>query len=400
MDKNICIEKICSLPLDFKIKNKSLSALISESQFFIFGGYISPLDIEKYLTNNSNLVDTWLEWSNNKDVGHKAYFSLTKKNTVGLLDNNGIIFQEKSFNSKVEACAQFILIEIIEIIETKYENNYELDFDVLINASVEIGNLMQGKKIPEHSQIIYFAEGLSQKIIRHIMTARYLVKGYQLGDDKNLFKPMIDYASIIILTRAALETYLALNYVFIAENNEELKKFRFICWDLAGYMERADVKVNTEENIIKKQEEANAIESIKKDLLENAIFKSLTPNEQKKALKGEWRLNYKWHDLATKAGFNEIYFRQQYKFLCGYAHASRLSVIQIQQNKTFEKQKEMTWASIGTLIIILAKHMYDYIEIMPQLRAIKNDLTKYPIILVWKNFGDQMISGNIEEENI
>ncbi|MEO6882589.1 MAG: DUF5677 domain-containing protein [Bacteroidia bacterium] len=265
--------------------------------------------------------------------------------------------------------------------------------DLLIKTAIEIGNRMKGKQFPENSPI-YYSEGLGQKIINHILSVRNLLNGYQFSYGEILFAPKLDYSSIFVLTRAALETYLALNYVFIAENNETLKQFRFLCWDLAGYIERKDMTATTEEDKIKKQVEAEAIATIKRELAENPIFKLLEQHDQKKALKGEWRLNFKWHDLAMKAGFSEAFFRQQYKFLCCYAHASRLSVIQIQQNKTIEQQKEMVISAIDTLLMVLAKHMYDYIEIMPELKEIKNDMTKYQIILNYKYIGDNFLQPN------
>lgn len=387
MDKDICIKKICTLPLDFKTLDKSASVLINESQFIVFHKDITTNEIENYLTNHISLIEEWKDWSYNKRSLPGTYLSLTdKENLVGFIDKNGKRLFVNSFYSPSEACAEFILREATDILHS----DYELQFDTLIDISINIGNLMTGKTLQE-SEIIYFAEGLSQKIINHMLTARYLINGYQPSGSKSLFNPMVDFASIIVLTRAALETYLALNYVFIAEVNEELRHFRFICWDLAGYVERENFQASLKENIALKENERTAIESLRNKLQENSVFKNLTPSDKKKALKGEWRLNYYWHDLAKQAGFSEDFFRQEYKFLCSYAHASRLSVIQIQQGKTFQQQKGMAWHCIVLLIVILAKHMYDYIEIMPQLNSIKNELPKYSVILYWKDFGDKLL---------
>lgn len=350
-------------------------------------------DVVDYLTTHPDLVDAWIEWSENKRTGQGAFFTQTdQKFIVGQIDPDGKTVSSTTYNSKFIACADFIQKELIEIIlSSGIERNYEKDFDLLIGASIEIGNLIEGKPIPQEVKNVYFAEGLGQKVINHALTIRYLFEGYQLGGLNALFEPKVDYSSIIVLTRAALETYLTLNYVFVAEEKEELKEFRFLCWDLAGYIERSKFQATTEDHSNLKQSEAQAIESLTNKIKENAVFKSLSPSEQKQALKGEWRLNYKWHDLATKAGFSIDYFRQQYKFLCSYAHASRLSVIQIQQNKSFNQQKDMATSAIGTMMVVLAKHMADYIEIMPQLKAIKTDMGKYGIIDFWKTIGEQLL---------
>lgn len=399
MDKDICLKKICSLPLDLKTENKSPSTLIAESYYYIFFKSTSILDIKNYLKNHPSLIKEWEEWSNNKQAGQGVYLSLIDNIfIVGKIDPNGKKIFEKIFDSNLDACAEYVYLELIElIISTDIKKNIEKEFDMIINASIEIGNLIIGNQISQENQFVYLAEGLGQKIINHTLTVRYLFNGYQLGNIKHLFEPKVDYSSIIVLTRAALETYLTLNYVFVAEGNEEKKQFRFLCWDLAGYIERSNFHATSIEHITRKQNEALSIESIRKHLIKNPYFNTLAISEQKKAIKGEWRLNYKWHDLATKAGFNKDYFIHQYKFLCSYAHASRLSVIQIQQSKTFEQQKEMATSAIGILMVVLAKHMHDYIEIMPLLQSKKQDMPTYPIIDFWKTIGEKLSQAIPEE---
>ena len=66
MNKDICIKKICSIPLDFKALDKSASVLINESQLIIFQKDIKSNEIENYLTNHISLIEEWEDWSNNK----------------------------------------------------------------------------------------------------------------------------------------------------------------------------------------------------------------------------------------------------------------------------------------------------------------------------------------------
>jgi len=68
--------------------------------------------------------------------------------------------------------------EIINEIEL--EKNHDLDFDHLIKTAIEIGNSLDGQKSSPKKPNIYFAEGLGQKIISHILSVHYLYKGYQL----------------------------------------------------------------------------------------------------------------------------------------------------------------------------------------------------------------------------
>ncbi len=274
--------------------------------------------------------------------------------------------------------------------EVDMDQKIKQDFDLLIKTSMEIGNKLAGQKIPEGINYIHYAEGLGQKTINHILTARYLMDGYHLGLGNNLYEGKIDFSSIAILTRAALETYLTFNHIFIAPENEDEKRFRYTLWDIGGYLDRQDFEPTNDEFIALKESERLAIERLRKELKEKNIFKELSPKNQKQALNGQWKLDKYWGDLAVGACFKKEFFRQQYKFLCGYAHSSRLSIIQIQQNKTIEGQREMAKASMGVLMVVLAKYIYDYIHLLPQLEEVKNNIEKYPIIKVWKAIGEEI----------
>jgi len=270
------------------------------------------------------------------------------------------------------------------------EENYELDFDLLIKAAIEIGNRLDGQKNPTERETLVFAEGLGQKIIHHTLSVRRLFEGYQLATDKHLFVKQVDFASIAILTRAALETYLTLNYVFVSTQNVDELEFRFKCWHLAGFLDRADFDPKEEEHIKLKDSEKQATDKIKLEIQRLPFFNTLSKKKKDQALKGFWRLDNPWVNLAKQSGFSEPFFRQQYKFLCGYAHSSRLSIIQIQQSKELEQQKEMAKASISVLMVVLAKFMYDYIQLIPELKAVEKDLEAFPMISIWKMVGENL----------
>ena len=109
-----------------------------------------------------------------------------------------------------------------------YED-FDRDFELLIKVSIDIGNRLTNVGIPDYNNTISFAEGLGQKIINHVLSAQYLYTGYQLNLDGKLYTPKIDFASIAILTRAALETYLNFNHIFISPQNLDDHIFRFSC---------------------------------------------------------------------------------------------------------------------------------------------------------------------------
>ncbi len=272
--------------------------------------------------------------------------------------------------------------------ELEFDENHELDFELLIKAALEIGNSLDGQKTSIGRPNIYFAEGIGQKILSHIISAHYLSKGYQLATDKHLFVGQIDFSSVSILVRAALESYLTFNYVFISAKNEDDLTFRFNCWNLGGFIDRSDFIPTEEKHVKLKEFESEQIKIIQAELEKSNTFQSLNAENKKAALNGRWKLSNSWSKLAVNAGFNKKFFDNQYRFLCSHAHSSRLSIIQVQQTKDLKSQSEMTKASIGILMVVLAKYLFDYIHLIPELNHFTTDKEKYPMIAVWKQIGE------------
>lgn len=57
MTNDDCIEKICNLPLDFKVADKSSLTLLKESKFADFYNGIAKQDIKDYLSRHKNLIE-------------------------------------------------------------------------------------------------------------------------------------------------------------------------------------------------------------------------------------------------------------------------------------------------------------------------------------------------------
>jgi uncharacterized protein DUF5677 len=214
---------------------------------------------------------------------------------------------------------------------------------------------------------------------------RILFNGYNYKD----FATQVDFSSMAILTRAALETYLTLNYLFVAPEDQDEREFKLNSWYLGG-LDRIKYKPAFADNLQKWQEEMLQAEELKKKIQASSYFKGLKPNRQKDVLGGDWKLGG-WFELAKRAGFNEGYFRKQYMFLSSYSHSNRLSVIQIQQTKKLAEQTSMASAFISILMVLLAKYSYDYVQIIPPLKNKVNlDSDKYQIIRIYKNIGERL----------
>jgi hypothetical protein len=259
------------------------------------------------------------------------------------------------------------------------------DFDSLIKAFINIGNRIEHEKITKSNESLYNAEGLGKKILHHIITSRFLINGYQL----NGFYPQVDFASIAVLTRAALETYLTLNYLFVTPKDSDEKEFKLQVWYLGG-LDRIKFERAFADNMKKWEEECQQAERLRSKIEATNFYKKLHLINQEKVLKGDWKFGG-WSQLATAAGFDEKYFRQIYSWLCAYAHSNRWSIIQIQQMSSLNEQQEMGAAFISILMITLGKYGHDYIEIMPGLKdKVDRNSKEYQIISEYKTIAETL----------
>lgn len=115
--KDNCIERICNLPLVFKVADKSSLTLLQESKFADLCNDITKQNIIDYLLLHGKLIKTWEIWSGDKRTwGY--YLSINSDNYfVGSLDKDGKENFSKSFATAEEACAEFILREVNAILD-------------------------------------------------------------------------------------------------------------------------------------------------------------------------------------------------------------------------------------------------------------------------------------------
>ena len=273
---------------------------------------------------------------------------------------------------------------------------YEPDFDGLIDALITFGGQLVGQAYTYGTKNFYLGEGLGRKILQHAISFKQLSESYQLKLMGKAYERQIDFASGCILARAALETYLTFNHIFIAAATTAQHEFRFQAWDYAGYHERLKNYPADPQFQRKYNKEMTEKEALRLILENDSHYKVLSEGLKRNLIrKGEWRLEKSWSDLAVAAGFEKIFFEQQYRYLCGFAHSSRISVIQIQQITDLDQQKQMLYGPMAILMVVLAKHSYDYIQTIPELRmAVDISSTAYQLVLKWKQVGEG-ITGNI-----
>lgn len=258
------------------------------------------------------------------------------------------------------------------------------DYRTLLKIFVRVVEASKGTGVGTDDRILD-AEGLALKFFGHASAAFYLYEGTDLP---LLGANFIDPSSINVIGRAALETFLVFHHVFVAPASEKERDFRYISWLLAGFLGRQTFPVQSPKGQEMLSKEAQLITPLQGKLRENQLFKSLKPGRQKDLLeKGKWRLP-SWKRMALCAGLSRTHAEAFYSYLCEYAHAGNLSVLQIRNAQTLVFQRSLCAATIGVLIISTANMIKSYCKVFPKSESsLQEDPDGAALVDMWIDIG-------------
>lgn len=260
------------------------------------------------------------------------------------------------------------------------------EYEELLNLFIDLVQSQAGNKILEGDGWMNDAQTLSVKLFRHLVSMQIISNGFAIDRQGKPIVFFIDHASVKVITRAALETYLVFYYIFGCKN-QSLSKFRHNTWVLGGLNDRQSSHVSTDENRSVLVEEKKLMEELKKEISSSQFFRSFTPNQQTELLKGKWRAGNGWSNLGVAAGFHKKYFDNIYSYLCGYSHSSYISAMQIGQAKSIEDQESLTNSSMGIGIVIMAHYAFTYSTAFESAKEVLNASNTARVIAEKWHFG-------------
>jgi len=233
----------------------------------------------------------------------------------------------------------------------------------------------------------WYAEGLATKLFLHSASALYLCRETNIPDFPSTAVRFIDLASIDVLARAAFEVFLTFHYVFFAPKTRDEQDYRYWLYRVAGFAERQQLPVSTEEHRQKLADEKRKLDDLLNKLYSNPLFNSLSEKQKRQVLKGEWRQK-SWHDIAIDAGFSEMLASHMYRHLSGYAHSGSLSILQIKESLLKKEQSQLIEASMITITIATASLIREYSELFPKAKsALWADPKRTDIVELWVQVG-------------
>ena len=239
---------------------------------------------------------------------------------------------------------------------------YEEEFVRLIDLYVELVESQNGLDIEPGKEWLNDAQVLSIKLFRHLASMQMLGHGATMEMRGGLKVPYVDHASVKVVARAALETYLVFFYIY-GSGDASVSSFRHATWHLGGLVDRQKYNVFGEGAQEVVEQEAQAIERLKAEIRQSEQYLAYSGRQRQQLLAGNWRVGGGWSDLASQAGFHEGYFKNIYNYLCGYSHSSYASALQVGQAQSIEEQVMLTRATIGVGVVIMAHFSFTYASI-------------------------------------
>jgi len=249
--------------------------------------------------------------------------------------------------------------------------NHDLsgDFERLLTLVMQLVESQAGQQIPVDQLWMNDAQVLGKKFCYHVASLRLIAQPVQIDIAGYGADLHIDHSSVMILARAALETYLTFAYIY-GSKDVEVRQFRHMIWRRAGLLDRQAYPARAPEHQQKLADEKTRIDQLQIEIEAHGVWQQYSEPMRKKVLKGEWRAGQSWIDTGIAAGFHPVYIRQIYSFLCGYAHSSWLSILQIRDAQALCDQEAMAARFVSVALVFMSFFATSYVALFPQAEAV------------------------------
>jgi len=263
---------------------------------------------------------------------------------------------------------------------------YNKDYQILLDLMIRLVDSQAGQKIYNEDAWLNDAQTLSIKLFRHLVSMQTCSDGATVEHEGNPVIWFIDHASIKVIARAALETYLVFFYIY-GQSDKELSKFRHETWVLGGLKDRQKMHTSIEEHKEKLNQEKQQIDKLQLEIEASPYIEDFTNKQRKQLLDGNWKIGNGWSSLGVAAGFHETYFNNIYSYLCGYSHSSYISALQVGQAQDIKEQQELSQFVLGVGVVIMAHFSFTYSDLFESASKVFNvDVVSKEIAEKW-HFG-------------
>lgn len=192
---------------------------------------------------------------------------------------------------------------------------------------------------------------LAIKLAQHLHSAKRLADAAVL-EDSDLAITFVDFPSVNILVRAALETFIIYAYIYKGED-ESLSIFRHHTWEYGGMSDRQKLLPGDQFARDQLDHEKQIMVELETAIKGSPHFPFI--EKQKMLLRGLWRTDRSWAELGIEAGLHERWVSHVYNHTSGHAHTGYVSMLQIAQAQgSMVDQQSLANASLSIGLEIMA----------------------------------------------
>jgi hypothetical protein len=240
------------------------------------------------------------------------------------------------------------------------------DYLQLLDLTFRVANSLKGKPAPNHR--IPDCNKLAQKLYYHAATVYWLNQGTNAPTPTPEGTYIFDFASVAVVTRAILETYLTMYELFFEPISEDEQEFRHTYWLLSGFVIRE--KYVSDRPSAKKSFGGllHEIEELRLRIQKTSHYATLTEGTKKRCLAGDMP-NKAFEKRLEAAGFAPKFTLRAHRYLSGFAHSDGLVAIQITQAKSEEDQKKYIRSYMHMIMMVMSKMILSYKKMFPSAEA-------------------------------
>ncbi|KOY52409.1 DUF5677 domain-containing protein [Polaribacter dokdonensis] len=270
-------------------------------------------------------------------------------------------------------CKHFFWCDTIPICQELLDVYANFFFEAVVNHNYD--------KVD--SQADADARMVLQMMMTKVLHLKNVLNGVDFTSKKGkTLNNIIDPTIVASLIRNIYETTGMFNLIYHEPKTKDEKQIKYLLWVHAGlsYRNRFDGVITLQENKDKMEDELKQMESIRKEIEQNPLFRSMDEKNQ-----GKIRTMIKKKDYLIKFNGNQVSFLswrelvkvmdikgdkldQIYTYFSLYAHPSNVAVFQFKDmfGKNESAYKNMVIFNLQTAFMMLSIFIADYIKAFPK----------------------------------
>lgn len=236
----------------------------------------------------------------------------------------------------------------------------------LLELTYLVAQSLQGRQAP--NQCLPDCNQLAAKLFFHGATIYWLSHGTKTPVPKPDGASFYDFASVAVLTRSILETYLTMFEIFFEPTSDDEREFRHALWLLSGFVIREKHMPPITTSFETVAQSRREIQELRERLQRTQVYAQLTGPQKRRVMAGR-TVTRETKERLRAAGFGSGTFAGAYSYLSGYVHSDGLSAAQIIQAATKESQLEYVRGAMCLAMTAMAKMILQYKRLFPSALA-------------------------------